>query len=231
MAAIAVVGGGLLLPASYAQTFYPTRAHQTRAQVAVDPDAYAVYSAVLPQMWPWAQLDAMNLVILAKTKAHVVCTPQGSSTGGDGSNDAQSSNGDSTQTASNTSDQSSTEAAFAQYDAVNKQTWLLQRKLQISRSYTLVGPGEVENISRREIGAWDLFFERHADSGGYIQFSGVGFSPDKKTAVVYAEYACGPQCGDGALYLLHKQGTQWVLGDPPANSCNGKKKVLQETGM
>jgi hypothetical protein len=211
----AVLVAASLLP------FSSVSAARSGTRVYTDPDAYAVYSALLPQLWPWAQLDAMNLVIRVETKAHKICvlpekTAPGSSASG---------------TDSEASNQNSTSSALAQYNQVNRHPWILQRKLHISRSYQLIGSGELEGIARHEIGAWDLFFQHHGDSGGWIQFSAVGFSPDKKTAVVYAEYECGLQCGDGALYLLHKQGDQWTVAESPSDSCDKKRTQLQVTGF
>lgn len=224
---LAVIAGACVLPA-----YGLAATSRNRAQVYTDPDAYAVYSAVLPQMWPWVQLDARHLVIRETTKARVVCSaPDKNAPGGETS---KGTNPDGAAAASAASDKSapdSTASAVEQYNRVNRHSWLLSRKLNISRTYTLIGGAELERIAHHEIGAWDLFFERHADSGGWIQFSAVGFSPDKKTAVVYAEYACGRQCGDGALYLLHKHGDRWTVTEPPTNSCSKKRTDRQMTGL
>lgn len=226
---IVVLAGAFLLSASAASGTPRNRAH-----VYTDPEAYAVYSAVLPQMWPWVQMDARHLVIRVETKAHVVCFAAEKTTPGSGANPSNKKKLNSSSAADvapKTSDQNSDASAIAQYNLVNRHAWILSRKLHITRAYSLIGGGELENIAHHDIGAWDLFFERHGDSGGWIEFSAVGFSPDKKTAVVYAAYACGPQCGDGALYLLHKQGSQWVVGEPPVNSCSEKRTDRQVTGM
>lgn len=223
---IAALAGVFLLPACAVSA-----APRNRAQTYTDPDAYAVYSAVLPQMWPWVQLDAMNLVVRVETKAHVVCVAPEKPTDSVASSGPNSNGGATDPPAPEASDHDGTASAIAQYNLVNRHTWILERKLHIARAYTLIGAGELEDIAHHEIGAWDLFFERHGDSGGWIQFSAVGFSPDKKTAVVYAEYACGQQCGGGALYRLHKKGAQWVVAEPPVNSCSDKRSDRQMTGM
>ena len=205
---------------------------RSHPRVYMDPDAYAVYSAVLPQLWPWAELDARHLVIREETKAKLVCSIPGEAA--PGPSVSQESNQDNTrpaQGAANRSDPGDTASALAQFNQVNRRRWLLARRLKISRHYTLISAAELRGIVHHEIGAWDLFFQHHGDSGGWIQFSAVGFNPNKTTAVVYAEYACGRQCGGGALYLLHKQGNQWVIGDAPPNSCTKKTVERQVTGF
>ncbi len=175
-------------------------------QPTISPDVYAVYSAVLPHLWPWTQLDARNLVLLDETSPFPVCLPR-SATVGSGVN-----------------------SAIAQYRQANRQIWTLEPKLHISRSYTLIGSRELEPIRHQVIGAWDLFFERHADSGGWVQFSAVGFSSDKKTAAVYAAYQCGRGCQGGGLYLLRRNNGQWqVSGSLPP--CGDTQSHLQTTGF
>ncbi len=177
-----------------------------RSGAYTDPDAYAVYSAVLPHLWPWTQLGAHHPVLINETKPFAICLPPA------------------------VSKRATVASAIAQYKQANQQVWMLEPKLHVSRPYTLIGPGELGGIARHEIGAWDLFFERHGGSGGWIQFSAVGFSADKKTALVYAAYRCGGNCGGGALYLLHKKGQQWQFAGP-LPSCEDPLAARQMTGF
>lgn len=205
---------------------------RSHPRVYMDSDAYAVYSAVLPQLWPWAKLDASHLVIRKETKAKLICSLTGEAApDASVSQDTNQSNAKAAQGAANRSDPGDIASALAQFNQVNRQKWLLARKLNISRHYTLISAAELRGIDHHEIGAWDLFFQHHGDSGGWIQFSAVGFNPNKTTAVVYAEYACGRHCGGGALYLLHKQGNRWVVGEAPPNSCTKKRVERQVTGF
>lgn len=221
---------GLFCSAAVAKTAATTRkAPVSRAQVYRDPAGYAVYSALLPHLWPLEQLDAQHPVIVEKTKSHVSCgAPTGTDSGNQQIADDGASNGGSS---ANTPAKGDVAAAIKDFNQVNQKPWLLQRKFQISRSYSLIGTRELAAISHHVIGAWDLFFERHADSGGWIQLSAVGFSPDKKTAALYAAYACGQQCGGEALYVLHLNGAKWQLAKSPAHSCSGAKDYHQMTGF
>ena len=187
---------------------FPPFAHpQQHSRAYTDPDAYAVYSAVLPHVWLWTQLDPQHVAILVVTKPHVVCIPPSAEK------------------------HSPVDSAIAQYNQINQHVWILQSHLHLDRSYTLISPGELAGIQHHEIGAWDLFFEHHSGSEGWIQLSAVGFSADKKTAVVYASYQCGLRCGGGNFYLLRKKGNQWQIADPLKNSCAAQSSDRQMTGF
>jgi len=222
----------LLVGASMLLTLTASANAQKTSHAYSDPDAYAVYSAVLPQLWPVAKLDAHHLVIRVETKSRMVCVlPAGAGSGAGMSVAGTRNVADDGPSSTSGVDQAGINAAIAQYNQVNSTSWMLERKFQTPLSYSLIRAGELEGISHHVIGAWDLFFQYHADSGGWIQFSAVGFSPDKKTAAVYAEYACGQHCGGGMLYVLQKKGSQWLMATPPANSCSEKLGTHQMTGF
>ena len=194
------------------------------AHAYTDSDAYEIYSAVLPHTWLWTQLNAQNFVILKETKGHSICAASSADP-----SDTQAGNGG-RNTAQKGQKSSSTTVAIANYKKLNRQSWILEHKLHISRSYSFIGRGELAGITHQEIGAWGLFFEHHEDSGGWIQFSAVGFDADKTTAVVYAAYECGPNCRGGAFYSLKKQGSHWKVSDPLPDDC-GELIQQQMTGF
>lgn len=170
-------------------------------------EAYAVYSAVLPHLWPWTQLDAHNLVIVDQTAPHPECSDPNSKSPQD------------------------VRSAVSQYDQANRHSWRLHRGLRISRSYSLIPSGELEEIRRGAIGAWDLFFQRHGDSGGWIQFSAVGFNSSQTTAVVYASYHCGRGCGGGSFYVAHKIDGHWKVSAQETTSCGPAGTDPEMTGL
>ncbi len=200
-------------------------ASRKSAHAYTDQDAYAVYSAVLPHLWPWTQLDAQNFVILNETKGHRICA---ASTAGQSNLHGGNNPGNDAHSMGNSR---SLNSAIANYKQMNQQPWILQHKLHISRSYTFIGRGELEGIARQEIGAWGLFFEHHEDSGGWIQFSAVGFNASRTTAVVYAAYQCGRNCGGGAFYVLKKKGNQWKMSNGLPNACGDDSMRRQMTGL
>jgi hypothetical protein len=67
--------------------------------------------------------------------------------------------------------------------------------------------------------AWDSFYSRYPDSGGYIQLSAVGFSADKTKALVYLAHYCGSLCGTGGYAFLEKRDGKWVRATLKASEC------------
>jgi hypothetical protein len=183
-----------------------------RPQVYTDPQVYAIYSAVLPKVWLWTQLGATNVAIMVETKAHKLCIPPDDS-------------------AKATAGPENLSSALKQYDATNQQPHILERKLRISRDYTLIGRADLDAILRHQTGAWDLFYEDHPGSDGWVQFSAVGFSDDKKTAVVYAAYHCGETCGGGAAYVLQSKGGTWQVTDTFPETCGAPQAIEPMTGF
>lgn len=59
--------------------------------------------------------------------------------------------------------------------------------------------------------SWYKFIEHYPNSDGFYSFTRVGYDRNKKLAVVYVEYSCGPTCGDGRLYLLEYIEKKWVV--------------------
>jgi hypothetical protein len=102
-------------------------------------------------------------------------------------------------------------SAIANYKQKNGTKWLLQREFDITKPYEMVSKEEIDNIFKRESsGGWKTFYERHPNSGGWIEFSAVGFNPSKTIAVVYAGHSCGEICGGGTFHILHKVDGKWV---------------------
>jgi len=52
---------------------------------------------------------------------------------------------------------------------------------------------------------------RYPDSVQYPVFSRVGFSSNRKEALVYFEYTCPILCSRAAYYLLHRVGDRWEI--------------------
>ena len=56
---------------------------------------------------------------------------------------------------------------------------------------------------------WTDFYNQYPDSGGYMEFSAVGFDPSRTRAMVYVAHHCGSLCGGGAHHLLQKVDGRW----------------------
>jgi hypothetical protein len=99
--------------------------------------------------------------------------------------------------------------AIADYMRVNSETWLLQRKFQVTAPYELVRVETILTFFRKNGGGWDGFYKRYPKSGGFVILSAVGFNKDKSKAIVYTGSSCGGLCGRWSFHLLEKVGGKW----------------------
>ncbi|MBB4638295.1 hypothetical protein [Longimicrobium terrae] len=45
--------------------------------------------------------------------------------------------------------------------------------------------------------------------GSYVRFSPVGFDRERRHALVFISFSCGPRCGTGDFVFLSRHGSQW----------------------
>jgi hypothetical protein len=148
-------------------------------------EAYEVYSAILPSEWSWNDAKAQGLVIKQATASYEMCL------------------------APDAASQQIIGSAIADYVRQNKQPWLLQRKIKVEKTYTLLTAKEEKAAFQRSPGGWEGFYQLYPDSGGMIELSAVGFNADKTVAVVYSGHSCGGLCGGGAFHVLQKKAGKW----------------------
>ena len=150
------------------------------------PEAYEVYSAILPSEWPWRAANAKRLVIRGETKAYDMCLrPE---------KEYEEIIG----------------PAISDYVRQNQKSWLLQKNIQIDKPYEIIRADEIKSLFERGLEGWKTFYEKHPDSGGWIELSAVGLNPDKTVAVVYMGHSCGGLCGGGRFHVLQKKDGKWV---------------------
>ena len=157
------------------------------------PEAYAVYSAIMANEWPIRVAKAQRLVIQTETtdypdysKDEKICLVP-------------------------TKDEKSLyDPVIADYVAVNKKAWLLQRKFEIGIPYEFISKAEISAIfEKKGMDGWTDLRAKHPDSGGMISMSAVGFNADKTIAIVYMGHSCGGLCGGGLYHVLKKIDGKW----------------------
>ena len=152
-----------------------------------ETEAYKVYSAILPNEWPWSEANAKTLVIRTETEPYAMCIAPDKKSG------------------------KIVGSAIANYKKENGRKWLLQRQFETAKPYEMVSSEEIDTIFKTEGSAgWKTFYERHPDSGGFIELSAVGFNASKTVAVVYAGHSCGSLCGGGTFHILQKVDGKWI---------------------
>lgn len=167
---------------AFSQETHPTKP----AQAYLVPEAYEVYSAILPDQWTWRDAKASALVIRAETVSHEMCLKP----------DAKSAE--------------LLDPAIADFVKVNSTPSVLQQMFNISKPYelidseTLMAPFKAAGVN-----GWKSFNAIHPNSAGWIELSAVGFIEDKSIAVVYVGHSCGGLCGGGGFTVLRKIGGIW----------------------
>jgi hypothetical protein len=176
-----------LMMAGFALGAFHTEPNDTKpVQTYSIAEAYEVYSAILPNEWTWRYAKSKTLLVRAETVSYQMClTP-----------DTVSSN--------------LLDAAIANYRLVNRTTWTLERKFEISKPYELIPSAALEAPFKTNGPAgWSEFKLEHPDSVGWIELSAVGFNDDKTVAVVYIGHHCGGLCGGGSFSVLRKAEGKW----------------------
>lgn len=97
--------------------------------------------------------------------------------------------------------------AIADYKRANGKQWLLQRRFEIEKRYTIESSDAIGVFSP---GDWEGFHRRHPDSRGFIIMSAVGFNKKKTQAIVYTGSSCGSLCGRWSFHLLEKKDGKWM---------------------
>ena len=149
-------------------------------------EAYEVYSAILPSEWPWRVAKAKRLVIRSATNGYQMCLrPE---------KEYEELIG----------------PAISDYERLNQKTWQLQRNFRIEKPYEIITAEELKSTFEQGLEGWKKFYERHPESGGWIELSAVGFNTDKTIAVVYMGHSCGGLCGGGGFHVLQKSEGKWM---------------------
>ena len=158
---------------------------QSQPEPYDDTEAYKVYETLLPVEWAWRVAHAKRLVIRKETESYCMCLkPEGNS-------------------------KELMDPAIADYLRKVQTTWTLQPNLSVEKPLDFVPTRELKSPALAE-DYWQEFNRKHPDSGGWTEFSPVGFNQDKTIAIVYVGHHCGWVCGGGDFHVLQKTGGKWV---------------------
>jgi hypothetical protein len=149
------------------------------------PEAYEIYSQLLPGQWPATEAHAPKLIIRRETVApfDMCLKPEGESVPVVG-------------------------PVIADFVSANKKRWTLQQ-FTMSLPYEFVSSDDLETIFKDGVPGWKPFYDKYPKSGGYNEVSAVGFNADKTIAVVYIAHSCGGLCGGGGFAVLQKKAGKW----------------------
>ena len=126
-----------------------------------DPDAYAIYAMLVPQLWATRSKDPV--LLQRETETAVPCGLSGPSSD---------------------PDWAAVEKSFGQENSRPK---LLQPILKIPGSYRLIPKSEIEADDARLALKYPGLYNRRPESREYAAVSAVGFNPDKTKAMVLVQ--------------------------------------------
>jgi hypothetical protein len=167
--------------------------NRAQAPAYEDPDAYEVYSAILPSEWPLKAAHAKRLIIQTETKHFEMCLQPEKEW------------------------QEKVGPAISDYVRANAKPSLLQPKIEVEVPYQLIVAEELKSAIQK--GDWEGFYQSYPDSGGWLELSAVGFNAEKTVAVVYMGHHCGSLCGGGGFHVLEKKDGKWIALDWRGSSC------------
>src|SRR5205085_4160373 len=92
------------------------------------------------------------------------------------------------------------------FRARNKQAQRLRPRFDVKVKYLLVGAEEIDGFFEKQgVAGWKSFYEKYPKSGGFVNFSRVGFNHAGTQALVYQGHSCGGLCGGGSYLLFTKK--------------------------
>lgn len=186
-----LVGAGVLL---VFQSPY-RRYVQRRFSHAIDPEEYAVYSAVIGEMIqdrPYVEL----IVIGDRTSTEDSYT-------------------ESLESKLKQVEKQMPElepSTLKDFRVQNENPARLEPRLKLEKRYALVSIEDVAEFFKEGGGQWDAFYEKYPQSQGIMQFSRVGFNPAMNQALVYVGNLYANLAGAGGFVMLTRKNGIWTPG-------------------
>jgi hypothetical protein len=102
---------------------------------------------------------------------------------------------------------------LAGWSGLNRQRGEVERNLALAVRYDLVPDKLRARIFAGEEPArgWARFRARFPDATGLLSVSRVAIDDSQQHALVYVEFACGPECGTGRLVHLARADGRWQV--------------------
>jgi hypothetical protein len=167
----------------------PSSADNLRPESYADPDAYAVYAAVLPMIWN-SEHEPKSLIFQEETEFSATESAGHLCVKGDKKFSV------------------SWGSTLKDYASVNRVPRRLLRMFPMDKTYILVPERELNDLILKS--HWEDFYTRYPEAKSYISVSSVGFNAQKTKALLTMTYSCGMLCMEGTYYLMEKQNGKWV---------------------
>jgi hypothetical protein len=102
---------------------------------------------------------------------------------------------------------------LAGWAGLNQQQSPLEARFTLAAKYDLLDESLRKKIFAGEDPAtgWARFRKRFPAAPGLLRVSRVAVDDPQLQALVYVEFACGPECGTGRLIRLARSGEAWLV--------------------
>lgn len=102
---------------------------------------------------------------------------------------------------------------FDDYLARNQEAKSLTRSFNLKTNYVLVDYSEIKRLTNltNPAKAFEDFYLKFPESGGFMVLSRVGFNRKHDQALVSTGWLCGGLCGMGDYVLLAKKSGAWSV--------------------
>lgn len=186
---LAVVAVALLaLPLSGA-------AQSGRPEPVSDTDSYAVYAAIASRPWLGSRAERpRRLAVSERTSYNPRCLPKGGPM------------------------ETTWRGAVESFTRENASRRRILPGRDIGVAYDVLTPSQFSthftHADSLDAG-WEGFHAAYKDAGGITTWSAVGFSADRRRALVYVNFTCGGLCAEGRYVFLEKTRGAWRAVDVP----------------
>jgi hypothetical protein len=168
----------------------PSNADKVSPDSYTDPEAYAVYAAVLPMVWNWELHAPKSLIFREETEFSTTESADNLCIKGD------------------KKFYSAWGSTLKDYAIANRVPRRLLRMFPIEKTYVLVPKRELDELILKS--HWGDFYTRYPEAKSYVSVSSVGFNAQKTKALLTMTYYCGMLCAGGTYYFMEKQNGNWV---------------------
>jgi len=165
----------------------------------IDPDAYAVYNAVIPSDWLIRVAHATELLIEGTTQVPTpmgqACFPSGPELIGPWAE------------------------ALSMLKDQNATSQTLARQFTLPVGYRLEAKAQIMSLFQSGGGGWGVFRAQYPNAKGILSVSAVGFDKAHQVAIVYVGHSCGLLCGGGSYEFLWREPDHWTRVRLNVNNC------------
>ncbi len=97
------------------------------------------------------------------------------------------------------------------YRLRNDQPYTLDPNFTLKRAYTLMPQAEYDGLLRTGSASWEDLTTKYPQARGVFVFSRAGLNAARDEALVSISYYCGSLCAEGGVFLMVKEDGVWKV--------------------